>query len=113
MQDKTWFSFLSEYEFEIKHIKEKENKVVDFLSCHANLLCASSNYESDLGDQILSTGNSDGEYQRLKENIVKNEQGQVKIDFSFNQQGLLLYKNILYIPNIREIKLTVMDELHK
>ena len=26
-----WFSFLSEYHFELKHIKGKENKVVDAL----------------------------------------------------------------------------------
>ena len=35
------------------------------------------------------------------------------MDFILNQQGLLLYKNRLYIPNTREIKLSVMDELHK
>ena len=33
-----WMSFLSEYDFEIKHIKGKENKLVDTLSHHANLL---------------------------------------------------------------------------
>ena len=27
-----WFAFLSEYHFELKHIKGKENKVVDALS---------------------------------------------------------------------------------
>ena len=48
------FPFLREYDFEIKHIKGKENKVVDTLSCHANLLFARSNYESDLENQILS-----------------------------------------------------------
>ena len=61
-----WLSFLSEYDFEIKHIKGKENKVANDLIRHANLLCASSNYESDLGNQILSTGNSDGEYHNSK-----------------------------------------------
>ena len=106
-------SFLSKYYFEIKHIKGKENKVVDAMSHHVNLLCARSSYEYDLGDQILSKGNFDGEYHRLKEKTVKNEQEQVKIDFILNQQGLLLYKDMLYIPNIREIKLIVMDELHK
>ena len=30
-----------------------------------------------------------------------------------NRRGLLLHKNILYIPNSTDIKLTVMDELHK
>ena len=43
-----WFSFLSEYDFEIKHIKGKENKVADALSHHANLLFVSINYEFDL-----------------------------------------------------------------
>ena len=55
-------SFLSEYEFEIKHIKGKENKVADGLSQHANLLFTSNNYESDLENQILSTGIYDKEY---------------------------------------------------
>ena len=57
-----WFSFLSKYDFEIKHIKGKENKVADALSQHVNLLCESSSYEYDLGGQILSTRNSNGEY---------------------------------------------------
>ena len=109
----TWLSFLSEYDFEIKHIKGKENKVAYALSRHANLLCAISSYEYDIGDHILNIGNFDGEYHRLKEKTVKNEQEQVKTNFSLIQQGLLLYKNRLYIPNTREIKLTVMDELHK
>ena len=92
-------SFLSKYDFEIKHIKGKENKVVESLSRHANLLCGSSNYKSDLGGQILNTRNSDGKYQSLKEKTTKNEQEQVKKEFKTNQQGLLLYKNRLYIPN--------------
>ena len=43
-----WLSFLSKHDFEIKHIKGKENKVADALSHHANLLFTSNNYESDL-----------------------------------------------------------------
>ena len=68
-----WFSFLSEYEFEIKHIKGKENKVANSLSCHTNLLFASSNYESDLENQILNAEISDKEYQNLKEKTIENE----------------------------------------
>ena len=95
-----WFPFLSEYEFKIKHIKEEENKVTDALICHANLLFASSSYESNLENQILSVGNSDKEYHLLKQNTTKNEKDQVKTNFNLNQQGLLLHKNRLYIPNI-------------
>ena len=54
-----WFYYLSEYEFKIKHRKGKENKVANALSHHTNLLFASSSYESDLENQILSTENYD------------------------------------------------------
>ena len=53
------FLFVSEHDFEIKHIKGKENKVVDALSRHTNLLFASNSYESDMENQILSAENSD------------------------------------------------------
>ena len=106
-------SFLSEYDFEIQHIEGKENKVVGALSHHANLLFPRSSYECDLENHILSVENYDRECRILKENTAKNEQNQVKIDFILNKQGLLVHKNRLCIPNIAEIKLTVMTELHK
>ena len=104
-------SFIKEYNFEIKHIKGKENKVAYALSCHANLLYASSNYESDLENKILNVGNFDKEYQNLKEKTTENERNQIKIDLSLNRRGLLLHKGRLYIPDSTYIKVTIMDEL--
>ena len=66
-----WLSFLSEYDFEIKHIKGKENKVADALSRQANLLFVSNNYEFDMENNILSAKNSDMEYHILKEILLK------------------------------------------
>ena len=83
------------------------------MSRHANLLSTSSNYESTLENQILSGENFDKEYQILKEKTAKNEQNQVKTYFILNKQGLMLHKKMLYIPNIEEIKLIAMNELHK
>lgn len=62
-----WLAFLSEYEFEIKHIKGKENKVAYALSRHANLLymAAYSRYEIDLEGQIKSTIEKDEKYKDL------------------------------------------------
>jgi hypothetical protein len=50
-----WLEFLSEYDFDIKHIRGKENKVVDALSrrvleMHATTI---SVYKLDLCDIIL------------------------------------------------------------
>ena len=49
-----WLAFLSEYDFEIQHIKGKENKVVDALSRNArlNFMEAISTYKIDLEDQL-------------------------------------------------------------
>ena len=50
-----WLSFLSDYDFEIKDIEGKENKVaVHDLSRHANLLYASNNYESYLENNFFN-----------------------------------------------------------
>jgi hypothetical protein len=47
-----WLEFLSEYDFDIKHIKGKENKVVDALRRRVHELHATtiSMYQSDLKD---------------------------------------------------------------
>ena len=73
--------------------------MADALSHHVDLLFASRSYENDLENEILRARNSNKEYLLLKEKIAKNEQNKVKIDFILNQQGLLLHKNRLYIPN--------------
>jgi hypothetical protein len=50
-----WLEFLSEYDFDINHIKGKENKVVDALSRKVQLMHATtvSMHQSDLKNLIL------------------------------------------------------------
>ena len=54
-----WMEFLCEYEFEIKHIKGKENKVADALSRKVHNLHATtiSMYQTDLKGRILEATN--------------------------------------------------------
>ena len=49
-----WLAFLSEYDFEIQHIKGNENKVADALSRNARLSFAAaiSTYTTDLNEQL-------------------------------------------------------------
>jgi len=71
-----WLYFLSEYDFQIKHIKGKENKVADALSCHANVvyMTASSIYETDLEENIRTTVEKDDKYKVLKQKIMEGEE---------------------------------------
>jgi hypothetical protein len=56
-----WLEFLCEYDFEIKHIKGKENKVVDALSRRVQELhdTTISMYQNDIKRRILETENVD------------------------------------------------------
>jgi hypothetical protein len=54
VRQRRWLEFLSEYDFDIKHIKGKENKVVDALRRRVHELHATaiSLYQSNLKDKI-------------------------------------------------------------
>jgi Mg2+ and Co2+ transporter CorA len=66
-----WLEFLSEYDFEIKHIKGKENQVVDALNrrAHEVHISAINMYMTYLKDKILEATNSDQHYLQIKENL--------------------------------------------
>ena len=72
-----WLAFLSEYDFEIQHIKGKENKVDDALSRNAklNITAAIGTYTTDLEEQLKAGIEQDENYLKLqakaKENIIE------------------------------------------
>ena len=61
-------AFLGEYDFEIKHIKGKENKVVDALRRNVvtSFVATISSYKTDLEDKLTKGLRQDLEYQNLK-----------------------------------------------
>ena len=63
--------FLSEYDFDINHIKGKENKVVDALNRRVHELHGTSisMYQSDLRDRILEDVKSYFQYMELMEKL--------------------------------------------
>ena len=64
-----WLEFLSEYDFKIKHIKGKENQVVDALNMKDDEVHIETinMYMTDLKDQIIATENSYHHYIKVKE----------------------------------------------
>jgi hypothetical protein len=66
-----WLEFLSEYEFNSKHINGKENKVVDALNIRVHEMHATtvSMYNSYLKDKILEVVTIDQHYVQVKERL--------------------------------------------
>jgi hypothetical protein len=105
-------AFLSEYDFEIKHIKGKENKIVDALNRKLNAVY-SSNMQTDLKQKIKSTTENDEIYKNLQEKLQNNDSSEEESKFRCNQDGLVLYKDIIYIPNNADLKILILVEVHK
>ena len=89
-----WLEFLSEYDFDIKNIKGKENIMDDALNRRVHELHATtiSMYQSDLKDKLLEAAKS---YLQYKELVAKLQQGilQQKIeDYQLENDEILMYK---------------------
>jgi hypothetical protein len=111
----TWLDFLSKFDFEVIHIKGKENKVADALSrrVHGLFEINVSREESDLEQRIRTTGINDENYTKIMEELQSSTTNSDKPDLSIDKNGLLRFKNIIYIPDSAELKITVLDEVHK
>jgi hypothetical protein len=88
-----WLEFLSEYDFDINHIKGKEDKVVDALSIRVHELHVKeiNMYQSDFKDRTLEATKS---YLQYMEIITKLQQGilQQKIeDYKLENFEILMY----------------------
>ena len=89
--------------------------MVDALSRNArlNFIAAISSYKTELDDKLEDGVKMDKKDRNLKEKVIENESENVKIDFSLNEKGLMLYKNRLYVPNIQKIEFLILNEVHK
>ena len=110
-----WLAFLSEFDFEVKHIKGKENKVADALSRRTHVISriTSSEPKSDLLDRVKAASTQDSDYIEL---LSKIQNPEIKLDreaFKIDEKGFIWFKSRLYIPNVLEVKLFIMNEMHK
>jgi hypothetical protein len=100
-----WLVFLREFDFEVRQIKGKENKVVDSLSriIHGLFDINNSRVESDLEQRIKDVSNNDENYIKTVEYLWNNAENLDITNLSLDQKGLLRFKNRLYIPDSVEL----------
>jgi hypothetical protein len=109
-----WLEFLSEYDFDIRHVKGKENKVVDALNRIVHELHATtiSMYQTDVKGKILEDANTDLQYREL---ITKLQQGKTPQNmdiYKLRVDGILLHKNKICVPNVQDLKRIIFHEMH-
>jgi hypothetical protein len=109
-----WLEFLCEYDFDIKHIKGKEKKVVDALSRRVHELHATtiSMYQTNIKAIISEAANVVLQYIELVENIQQGKMLKKVENYKLEANGTLLYKNIIYVPNSQELRIMILKEMH-
>ena len=110
-----WLEFLCEFDFEIKHIKGKENKVADALSRKMQEMhvASLSICQSDLRQQIVNRTVVDELYEQEKEKLQQQSLKKKYEGYKLAEYRLLTYKGRIYIPDVAELRRVVMDEIHQ
>lgn len=109
-----WADFLSGFDFEIKHLKGKENRVADALSRKVHCLCelSASRWRSSLVEQIKAAASDDSEYQHLKQQVQQSDNGRLQQGFTLDNAGLLCFNKKMYVPDSNDLKRLILDEFH-
>ena len=104
-----WMAFSSEFYFEVKCIKGKENRVVDALRkiTHEVYEITMSKPKGDLLSRIKTTSIHDVEYVNLLNKLQKDEVNLNGTEFRVDQKGLIRYKERIYMPDVADLRLFI------
>jgi hypothetical protein len=110
-----WMDLLSEFDFEIKHIKGMKNRVVDALSISMKVvhLESVSDNELNIRERVKSAQETYVFFKTVTSYLKQEPTGMKYKGYQMINDGLLTYKGILHIPNCDDLKRFIMDELHK
>jgi hypothetical protein len=110
-----WLAFLSKFDFKVRHIKGKENKVEDSVSRRTNAIyeIIVSKEENDIEQRIKSASYNFKNYIKQTTKLQENAEKMNKTYMSLDKTRLIRFKNRLYVPNSVDLKSTILDELQK
>ena len=106
-------AWLSELDFEVKHIKGNENKVADAFSrrTHEVYEITMSQPEGDLLCKIKIYSIHDVKYGNLLNKLLKDKVNLNGTKFKVDQKGLIWFKGRVYMPNVAYLKLFILNEM--
>ena len=89
--------------------------MVDALSrkVHSVYVASISTYQSDLRKLIVSIIAQDELYVQIKDKLQQIFLEKRYEGYHLEGDKLIVYKNKIYIPNVVDLRIIVMDEIHK
>ena len=110
-----WLAFLSEYHIELKHIKGKENKVVDALSQWTHMIyeVTLSQTDADLHEKIRTTNKVDLFYVEILKKVQEDQLFQQQKEYKVDDSRLLWSKDRLYISYGGDIQSNILTQFFR
>jgi len=114
MRQARWADFLSGFNFEIKHLKGKENRVADALSRKVQCLCkiSVSRWQNTLLEKIKIAADQDVDYQQIKQQVQQLSGRETPQGYELDDAGMLYFNKRLYVPNEDSLRKLILDEFH-
>ena len=105
-----WLAFLSNYHFELKHIKGKQNKFLDALirQNHRIYKVNLSQANADLHENIRTGNRVDPFYVEILKNVKEYSLFQQKKEYKVNKSELLWSKDCLYVPDGGDLQSNIL-----
>jgi hypothetical protein len=104
---------ISEYDFKITYIKATVNRVDDALSWRPHIFLVMP-LQMNLCEKILTLQCDDDCYKEVKDFIEQNTMMVPKFEgFTVDNDGLLRFKNQIYIPPNDELRSLILNEAHR
>ena len=122
-----WLAVINEFDFRIRYIKGKENKVVDALSVlvQVNHLAAMSSYGRDLQDMILQACQQDVRYMEIVHRLQQStgtcngtytstskSTGAQNVDYCLTTDRLVRFRDGIYVSDNNELKKVTLRDFH-
>jgi hypothetical protein len=105
--------FLSEYDFEITYIKGTMNQVADALSQRPRIFLVLP-LQTNLYENILTLQCDDDWYEEAEGFIKQNTMMVPRFEaISFDSDGLLRFKNQIYVLLNDELRMLILSEAHR
>ena len=108
-----WLDFLCEFDFKIKNIKGKENKVVDALKRNMHIMHVESIsvFILDLRKIIIGSLAKHEHYQHVGYGLQQSNTKK-KYEGYHLEEGLLTYNDKLQVPSANHLRSAIMEEIH-